>query len=125
MSLKLSTIDIDDTSKKFLLRVLGKICRCKHLQKISWKASLNGWHIFLWCDKKCDVCRLVFDDVNRFRWDLERPEFSRNVMFDVKVPVKLMRIPRADKGCALSVGGNLFIGSKKRNRIGLMRVYSW
>jgi len=90
--LKLNTIDIDDTSKKNLLRVLKKIRRCPFLDSISVEPSLNGWHITLWCKRECEVCRLVFDDQTRFMWDLERPRFSRNVLFDVKIPVTIFQV---------------------------------
>lgn len=90
--MKLNTIDIDNTSTKNLLRVLAKIKRCKFLDSVSVEPSLNGFHVTLWCLKDCDLCRFVFDDQFRYMWDFERPEFSRNVLFDIKIPLTIFQV---------------------------------
>lgn len=80
-----NTIDIDTTDKEFLFIVLSKIIRRNNrfscLAKIEvTPSSLKGYHIKLYCKKKCDLCRLVFDDDIRYFYDQYREPESQNVL---------------------------------------------
>jgi len=46
-------------------------------------ASTNGFHVTVHCNKnKCDICRMVYDDTNRFRYDtLLRQPHEQNILF--------------------------------------------
>lgn len=90
--LKLNTIDIDNTELWNLERILHKVKKCDFLDCLSLEPSLNGWHVTLHCDRECDLCRFVFDDQLRYKWDLERNVASRDVFFDFKVPLTIFEI---------------------------------
>lgn len=47
-------------------------------------SSSKGYHLFFFCKKECDLCRLVFDDSKRFMMDFDRLTERQNVMFDAK-----------------------------------------
>lgn len=72
-------------SKELAEKIRDKITQCKHCIIISLKLSnYKGYHIEMYCDKKCDNCRLVYDDFRRFAEDTQRlPQFN-NLIFDVK-----------------------------------------
>jgi hypothetical protein len=89
----LNTIDIDDTDLDNLRRIRLKIMHfCSDVDAMGFEPSLNGWHVTLWCRKECEVCRLVFDDQNRYFWDLERKPHTRNVLFDFKFPITVWQL---------------------------------
>ena len=78
-----TTLDIDTNNKEFIGRILSKIIQCKHLIEYKIKESnLKGYHVILFCDKKCDVCRMCYDDQKRFNFDQNRPDYLQNVLFD-------------------------------------------
>lgn len=88
------TLDIDLTSKwsrfkpkdkEFMLKMIYKITNCpfcSHL-KIN-QSSFKGYHITLFCKKDCDICRLCYDDTRRLAYDLSRPKYARNILFEKK-----------------------------------------
>jgi hypothetical protein len=66
-------------------KILNKIVKCKYCVIASKSLSnYKGYHIEFYCTKKCENCRLQFDDVRRFEEDMERLEVFRNLIFDVK-----------------------------------------
>lgn len=80
-SLTYNTLDIDTTEKEFINRLIYKISSCQFLYKLTFESSKRkGFHFRLWCAKKCDLCRLVFDDQIRYQYDLMRNFESRNVL---------------------------------------------
>lgn len=92
----LVTIDLDwdyrrtgrAVSWEDALRILFKIVRCRHCRRAVLKASpLKGYHIILYCDIDCDLCRLLYDDERRYEMESRQPWRRRNVLFD-KVKIK-------------------------------------
>lgn len=80
-----NTIDIDTNDKETIKRVLNKIVDCPYLGDLIFNFSLQkGIHLKLFCKKRCEMCRIVFDDIIRFMFDEDREEWSKNVMFDKK-----------------------------------------
>ena len=76
------TIDLDYCDKEGTERILHKILGRFCCQGAAVKPSAHkGFHIILFCSKKCDECRFVFDDTERFRRDMKRPDRRRNVLF--------------------------------------------
>lgn len=76
-----NTLDLDTTDKEIINRILHKILTCDSLIKLNYEPSKRkGYHFRLWCVKKCDRCRLVFDDAVRFQYDLMRNFESRDVL---------------------------------------------
>lgn len=80
-----NTIDLDTTDKEYVLRIRNKILNkglkddCLYDFQIT-PSERKGYHIQLWCRKKCDLCRLVFDDDIRYFYDQYREEESKNVL---------------------------------------------
>lgn len=87
---KRNTIDLDLNAKRFIdfffvFAIIQKIALNPCLQYMAVKDSARkGFHLTLWCKKDCELCRLVFDDQERFRKDSQRRVFARNVLFDYK-----------------------------------------
>lgn len=76
------TIDLDYCDKEGTERILHKILGRNCCQGAAVKPSAHkGYHIILFCSRKCDECRLIFDDTERFRRDMKRPDRRRNVLF--------------------------------------------
>ena len=90
-----NTIDLDTTDKEFVLRLRDKILNkaikddCLYDFNI-YPSERKGYHIQLYCKKKCDLCRLVFDDDTRYFYDQYREEESRNVLTQKTERFKLM-----------------------------------
>lgn len=84
--LKLNTLDIDSGDIDNITMIICKILECKTRDKsfVAVKHTLKGYHVIFYCTTNCDMCRLVFDDQTRYSRDLERPEYSRNVLFTEK-----------------------------------------
>ena len=83
MKLFRTTLDIDTNNKEIIERVFKKISKCKNLKEFYVKPSgFKGYHFILFCDKKCDVCRLCYDDSRRFAYDQNRPPFAQNILFN-------------------------------------------
>jgi len=102
--LYLNTLDIDidpqyparpSASKEFVEHLTEKIMKCPFLARIDVIPSLRkGYHIRLYCKKRCILCRLVYDDFERFRRDINRKSCFQNVLFE---NFKLVRVKiRAD-----------------------------
>lgn len=95
-----STLDIDFTDKwnrfrpldyGFISQIITKVmflCNYFIYYTIS-DSSFKGMHIELFCSKKCDICRLCYDDTKRLAYDSNRPEYARNVLFEKKERVKI------------------------------------
>ena len=72
-------------SKELAEKIINKIVKCKYCVIASKSLSnYKGYHIEFYCTKKCDLCRLQFDDIRRYEEDLNRLEVFRNLIFDVK-----------------------------------------
>lgn len=84
-----TTLDIDNSDKHFVNMIMIKIVlHCDCLIDLDVKpSSSKGYHIILLCNKKCDLCRFVFDDCRRFAYDLNRPDYARNILFTEKIYV--------------------------------------
>jgi hypothetical protein len=92
-SAKRNTVDVDFYTEKFsaIERIVKKILSCPHLFsfEMRFSPSLNGYHLEFWCLKKCDLCRLVFDDQTRFSADItNRPTSEQNVLFFQKQKIR-------------------------------------
>lgn len=80
-----NTIDIDNSDKSNLDRILNKISLNKCCLDLNCKDSSNkGYHLILTCKDKCDICRIVFDDQKRLDMDSMREEKFRNTLFAEK-----------------------------------------
>lgn len=78
---KYNTIDVDSTDKKNLENIICKILKCEYLLKMLYEPSKRkGFHIRMFCNKNCDMCRLLFDDSTRFYFDQFRPESLQNIL---------------------------------------------
>ena len=86
----LNTIDLDYNEERRVGEILDKIVECSDLYSLRTEisSSTNGVHLILYCCRDCDLCRLVFDDPVRYAKDLQRPVYSRNVLFESKLRVK-------------------------------------
>jgi len=88
----INTLDIDkdptfparpSADREFVDYITKRIKRCKNLLRIEVKPSLRkGYHVTLYCKVQCDLCRLVFDDFERYRRDINRKYIHQNVLFD-------------------------------------------
>ena len=78
-----STLDIDYNDKEKIKRIEEKILKCDNIVHIHKKLSAQkGFHFILKCGIKCNICRIVYDDVRRFMYDQHRPEYAQNILFD-------------------------------------------
>ena len=70
-------------------RCVEKLKKCPKIVRLEnrFSSSGNGQHIRVECtgDPECYDCRLCFDSPGRFELDLERPEWTREVLWDRKV----------------------------------------
>lgn len=92
-------LDVDLTSKysrfrpkdkEFVLRMADKITRCPFCFRFKIKlSSFKGYHIEIFCSVNCDICRICYDDDKHFAYDLNRPEYARNILFDKKEKIKI------------------------------------
>jgi len=82
------TLDLDNVSEEELKRILFKISRLKCAREIWYRmsSSMNGYHVKIRCaNPDCYICRLVFDDERRLKYDLVyRPPRWREVLWDTK-----------------------------------------
>lgn len=85
--------------------LMDKIKRCPFLvrARVRESASGSGYHIELWCNWDCDLCRLVYDSPRRFGKDLGRPVWSRDVLWQNKVYRK--------GGHSLALGPDVWVDS--------------
>lgn len=81
--ISIETLDLDGIGYADLRRITERIrlhgCR---VLSAGPSAGLDGFHIYLRC--YCGVCRLVFDDNERFRRDSKRPRYAQNVIFETR-----------------------------------------
>jgi len=78
------TIDLDGIDKIELARIIGKIFRLKCNKTIKVRDTYKGYHLIIYCYRDCDLCRLVFDDQDRYTMDLRRPRHLRNILWTEK-----------------------------------------
>lgn len=81
----LSDIELS-CSKNLAEKIALKIAKCNYcviVQKPKL-SNLKGYHIEFYCTKKCDLCRLQFDDVRRYEMDKNRPKECTNLVWDSK-----------------------------------------
>jgi len=72
-------------SKELSEKILNKIVKCKYCVIASKSLSnYKGYHIEFYCSKKCDLCRLQFDDVRRYTMDLKRKKGCRQLIWSTK-----------------------------------------
>jgi hypothetical protein len=80
-----NTIDLDLVTKEELEIIIEKIRSNDCCLTLQCKPSFSkGHHISMICSKKCDKCRLVFDDAKRFEMDSNRDLKYQNTLFDKK-----------------------------------------
>lgn len=92
-------LDIDLTSKysrfrpknkEFIKRILDKIGKCPYcLGHEITASSFKGFHVTVHCSIDCDICRMCYDDDKHFAYDLNRPEYARNILFDKKEKIRI------------------------------------
>jgi hypothetical protein len=81
--MKLNTIDWDFDSATII--VLRKILKCKYLFELTLQRSSNkNFHFILLCNKNCEKCRKLYDDLVRYEKDKNRPDYAENVLFEKK-----------------------------------------
>jgi hypothetical protein len=87
------SIDLDTKSWKRLRKVLKEIRKCPNLLGYSYNQSTNKhFHIHLWCDHLCYICRIRFDDIFRLNADItNRMYHQQNITFTKKQKIKLRR----------------------------------
>lgn len=94
MNMKIYRNSLDIDYKRFntktedtVKHIVEKIKRLDCCAEINIKRSsgLNGFHITLTCLKDCDLCRLCYDDPERYARDRFRPSSSQNVLFNKKI----------------------------------------
>lgn len=81
----LNTLDLDFCGIDQLSEIVAKIMLRKCHGPVAVSDSNKGYHVAMYCEKRCDDCRLVFDDQERYARDRRRPWWSRNVLFDRKI----------------------------------------
>lgn len=83
-----STLDIDTNDKEKINRIIQKIMKCPSIVYLKKKdSSSKGVHIILGCKIMCDICRFCYDDFRRFAFDLHRPLWAQNILFNKKEPL--------------------------------------
>lgn len=71
----------DETATK----IINKIVKCKYCVVASKTLSnYKGYHIEFYCTKKCDICRLQFDDFRRMYMDEDRPKDCKQLIWSSK-----------------------------------------
>lgn len=77
-------------TKKDLIKMFFKIRQCPNFVYYTVKdSSFKGFHVELYCLIDCDICRMCYDDDRHFAYDLNRPEYARNILFDKKEKIKI------------------------------------
>ena len=79
-----NTIDLDGIDKNELGHIVEKIYRKKCCKTIEVRDTFKGYHLIIYCRKDCDLCRLLYDDQNRYTMDLRRPKHLRNILWTEK-----------------------------------------
>jgi len=85
--IRYNTLDIDaDPEGKKLKKALIRIRRCRHAVKHEFTRSTSGvgWHVKIYCNTDCDMCRKLFDDPVRYERDKRRPISAQNVLHSRK-----------------------------------------
>src|SRR3990170_5092829 len=86
------TLDVDSTDKELINRIIAKIMKCEFIVDFNFEPSKQkGYHFRLYCSRKCDMCRLVFDDEIRFAFDQYRQQYSRDVLTQETYPFKITK----------------------------------
>lgn len=82
----INTIDIDYASftNRYIrvYHIKTKILKCKYCKYLFLSYTYSGAHITIHCTKPCDICRVVYDDINRLRYDMVKPFHECNILFD-------------------------------------------
>jgi len=77
-------------NEDFIERIIEKTAKCPFFVDSTVKlSSFKGFRIFLFCSIDCDICRMCYDDDKHFAYDLNRPEYARNISFDKKEKIKI------------------------------------
>ena len=85
-----TTIDIDKGDKEFIMNIWKKIILCPYCLSTEINpSSFKGYHITIFCTKRCDICRFVYDDFRRFAYDQNRLYYARNILFQDKEIMRL------------------------------------
>jgi hypothetical protein len=78
-------LDLDKINKEELKTIIEKIKKNPCCLSVNFKdSSTKGYHVSIICNKKCDICRFVFDDQKRYEIDLGRDEKFKNTTFTEK-----------------------------------------
>lgn len=78
----MSSLDIDRDDGERLLKAERFILWCKYSRRfrVSRSPSGTGWHVRIYCIKRCEMCRKLFDDPIRYKADKKRPIYGRNIL---------------------------------------------
>lgn len=73
-------------SDELATKILNKVVNCKYCVVASKKSgNSKGFHIEFYCTKKCDLCKLQFDDNKRYEKGLTQLDVFKDLIFDVKM----------------------------------------
>lgn len=78
------TIDLDFCNKSKLERIVYKIINMPCCIEMEVRPTWRGYHLIIYCTRRCDVCRLLYDDFMRYAYDLYRPPHLRNILWTAK-----------------------------------------
>lgn len=82
-----NTIDLDRNRINERSAIIADVLSCSSVQKTYMERSPSGrgWHIVIICNREgCLRCRRKYDDPIRFKLDMKRKPYQRNVLFDRK-----------------------------------------
>lgn len=88
------SIDLDFGDRERKNRVISKIIAMPCCDSVFCRASFSkGWHLIVFCRTvDCNLCRLVFDDSNRFSMDSRRKIEERDVLWETARMLKGFQI---------------------------------
>lgn len=70
--------------------MVEKISKCVFFQDLNIRpSSFKGVHIEIFCGVDCDMCRICYDDTRRFNYDMKRPYYARDILFNEKEKITL------------------------------------
>lgn len=88
-----TTLDVDTTNKEFIEKIWKKIINCEYNKQLEiTPSSLKGTHFIIRCTIDCIICRMVYDDTRRLAYDMNRPYYARNILFNKKERVNVKDI---------------------------------
>ena len=78
------TIDLDFCTREKRDQIVSKILSMPCCDSVCQRDSFSkGYHLIVFCKHgNCQLCRLVFDDCNRFSMDSKRACEEQNVLWE-------------------------------------------